>query len=101
NLSSQQLRTTQDRSQRIIEIMGHTRSELSERAQLIGARSAFTFFLLLGNIARNAKHTRGSTFNDERRVVHPCISQLTIMSEIAHLVGLRQSRQSCIELFSH
>src|SRR5215208_137374 len=80
--------------------MSNARCELPKRAQLIRSRRALAFFLLLGYIARNTQHAGCSSFDHQRRIVDACISQLSIMSEVTHFIGLRQSLQSSVQFFA-
>src|SRR5947207_12381313 len=81
--------------------MRHTRRELAQRAQLICPRRPLAFFLLLGDVARDTQHAGCSPIDHKRGVVYTRISQLSIVSEVAHLVGLRRAGQSGCELLPY
>ena len=94
----QQLRASQYGRQRIVEIVSHARSQLTERPQLICPGGALAFFLLLRDIAGDTQDTSGAAIHDQRRLIDPGVAHLSIASKVTKLAGLGQAPQ-CIRQF--
>src|SRR5437868_1475847 len=98
-LAPQQLRASENCSQRVVEIVRYARRELAQRAQLVSTRSALAFFFLLGDVACDSEHAGCFAFNHERRIVDARVTQLTVVREVAHLVSLWRASHRERQLF--
>ena len=80
--------------------MGHARSQLSQRAQLVGARGSFSLLLLFGYVVRNSEDARSLSVDNDWRAVNLRIAHTAVARDIARFVRLRLARQRCRKVYA-